>query len=189
MTHQEDASLIHYKYSLKPIENNIGLHYQRESQLKVSNDKWTLLVYKDVSRLKEIYDSNGKILQNILPIINEKTFAHFTFYDELKTHINLLTQISKNIDDKFEEIDVDVSTKPRKRRGLINAAGTVWKYITGNLDSSDGEYYNNCINKIEKDEHEIEIVNLLKKQIIVTKSVIKSFNDTFQKFQIRRKNI
>ncbi|XP_050518951.1 uncharacterized protein LOC126893054 [Diabrotica virgifera virgifera] len=70
----------------------------------------------------------------------------------------------------------------REKRGLINGIGSIWKSITGNLDSSDGEYFNECTNKITRDEYQIE--NLLKNQISVTTSVIKSFNATIQKLQI-----
>ncbi|XP_060531889.1 uncharacterized protein LOC132705358, partial [Cylas formicarius] len=48
--------------------------------------------------------------------------------------------------------------------------------------SADGEYFNECIDKVTKDEHEIE--KLLKNQISVTSSVIKSFNSTIQSFRI-----
>ena len=176
------------RYMLKPVENNVGLYYQREERLKVSNDKWTLLVYKDVAKLKETYENNNNILYNLNAMLKHaqtESITHVGLLNaqkEFSIHISLLTQMSNTIADKFEELELDVSTRPRKRRGLINAAGSVWKFITGNLDASDGEYYTNCINKIEKDEHELE--NLMKKQIMVTTSVIKSFNETIRKLQI-----
>lgn len=171
-----------YLYTLKPIENNVGVYYQRETKLKVSNDKWTLLVYKDVNTLRETFNNNNNILKSILSLVEQKTDKMKQFILDLHTHVSLLNQISNDIENKFEEIELDVSTNPRKKRGLINAAGSVWKFITGNLDASDGEYYSNCINKIEKDEHELE--NLMKKQIMVTTSVIKNFNETLRKFKI-----
>jgi len=151
-------------------------------KLKVSNDKWTLLVYKDVSKLIEMFHNNNNILRTLLSTVDQKTNKMKQFTLDLKTHINLLTQISLDLENKFEEVELDVSTNPRKKRGLVNAAGSIWKFITGNLDASDGEYFSNCIHKIEKDEHEVE--TLMKKQIMVTTSVIKSFNETLRKFKI-----
>lgn len=174
-----------YMFTLKPIENNVGLYYQRETKLKVSNDKWTLLVYKDVQQLKETFDNNVNILQSIMALLNHKSLTMKYVQVDLRSHLSLLVQISDEIETKFQEIELDVSGNPRKRRGLINAVGSIWKFITGNLDASDGEYYSNCINKIEKDEHEFE--NLMKKQIMVTTSVIKSFNETLRKLKIDEK--
>lgn len=172
-----------YRYSLKPIENNVGLYFQRETKLKVSNDKWTLLVYKDTQRLKDVYENNNNILHSLATMLNINQHFHMqSIHVDIKTHISLLGQISRDIKNKFEELELDVSTKPRRKRGLINGAGSIWKFITGNLDASDGEYYNNCINKIEKDEHQLEA--LMKKQIMVTTSVIKNFNETIRKLQI-----
>uniref|UniRef100_A0A6P7GY14 Uncharacterized protein LOC114348240 n=1 Tax=Diabrotica virgifera virgifera TaxID=50390 RepID=A0A6P7GY14_DIAVI len=84
---------------------------------------------------------------------------------------------------KYKEISSDtVPYNKRLKRGLVNGIGTIWKSITGNLDASDGEYFNKCINKINSDETQIE--NLLKNQISVTTSIIKTFNTSIQKLQI-----
>lgn len=102
-----------------------------------------------------------------------------SFRSEVRTHISLLTQISQSLELKVEEIFADTK---RYKRGILNGIGTFWKAITGNLDASDGEYYTNCINKLTNDEHQLE--NLIKNQISVTTSVIKSFNSTIQKLKI-----
>ncbi|VEN49052.1 unnamed protein product, partial [Callosobruchus maculatus] len=104
------------------------------------------------------------------------------FRAQVHTHVSLLTQISLSLNEKFQTIFADAQPVSRMKRGLINGIGTFWKAITGNLDSDDGEYYNNCINKLTQDEHQME--NLLKNQIFVTTSVIKSFNTTIQKLMI-----
>lgn len=105
------------------------------------------------------------------------------FKTEVQTHTSLLKQISNTVNLKYKEILA--STKQytfRNKRGLINGAGTIWKTITGNLDASDGEYFNECIEKVKRDERELE--TLMKNQILVTTSVIKSFNATIQKLQL-----
>lgn len=105
------------------------------------------------------------------------------FQKEIQTHISLIRQISDSVSLKYKEIFADTMKYHfRKRRGILNGLGTIWKSITGNLDASDGEYFNECINKVSRDEREIE--NLLKNQISVTTSVIKNFNATIQSLQI-----
>lgn len=106
-----------------------------------------------------------------------------SFKAEIVTHVSLLKQISDSVSLKFKEIFAGTSKyNNRQKRGVFNGIGTVWKSITGNLDASDGEYFNNCINKVTKDEREIE--SLLKNQISVTTSVIKNFNNTIHKLKI-----
>lgn len=145
----------------------------------MTNDKWTLLVHKNISSLKIAFDNNNKILETIITTLNPAYENMVTFLSKVKTHINLLQQISKSIKSKFDEVYLDTK---RYKRGILNGIGTIFKSITGNLDAEDGEYYSNCINKLNSDEHQIE--NLIKNQISVTTSVIKNFNSTIQKLQI-----
>lgn len=101
------------------------------------------------------------------------------FLGDVKTHLSLLTQISKSIQTKFDEIYLDTK---RYKRGILNGIGSIFKSITGNLDAEDGQYYSDCINKLNNDEHQLE--NLMKNQISVTTSVIKNLNATIQKLQV-----
>lgn len=50
--------------------------------------------------------------------------------------------------------------------GLINGVGSFWKAITGNLDASIEEYFNECISKISRDGTELE--NLMENHITIT---------------------
>jgi len=105
------------------------------------------------------------------------------FKSQIKTHVSLLKQISNYVNTKYNELMLDTKDiKLRYKRGLFNGIGTIWKTITGNLDASDGQYFNECIDKINRNEGNIE--KLMKKQISVTTSVIKSFNSTLQKLKI-----
>lgn len=122
-------------------------------------------------------------MEHLLDAFDDQNPLFLAFKSEIQTHVSLLKQISSSVNLKFSEIMADTKNyNPRKKRGILNGIGTIWKSITGNLDASDGEYFNECINKITHDEYQIE--NLLKNQISVTTSVIKSFNETIQKLQI-----
>lgn len=52
---------------------------------------------------------------------------------------------------KYSEIFADIKSYSSNRRkcGLTNGIGTIWKTVSGNLDASEGQYFNDCINKIE----------------------------------------
>lgn len=116
-------------------------------------------------------------------MFNDPSPRKIAFKTQIQTHINLLSQLNDSVKNKLKEITADTKKYEfRSKRGLINGIGSIFKSITGNLDSSDGEYYNECIDKINRDEREIE--SLLKNQISVTTSVIKNFNSTIQNLQI-----
>lgn len=125
-------------------------------------------------------------MEHLVNYLEENTPRMIAFKSEIQTHINLLSQISKSINLKYTELTSDTKRYNfREKRGIFNGIGTVWKSITGNLDATDGEYFNECINKVIHDEYQIE--NLLKNQISVTTSVIKNFNSTIQKLQVDEK--
>lgn len=162
-----------------PLNNTIGIHYQKEGSIKIANEKWKLIVYKDLELLEKAFDHNQQILSQIESLFSSSAQLS-TFAIPIRPQINLLNTIIKRINFKLNEIKLE--TPQREKRGLINGLGSIWKSITGNLDSSDGEFYNNCIDKLERDDREIQ--NLLKDQIQVTTSTIRNFNYTIRKLQI-----
>lgn len=172
------------QYTLTPINNTVGLFFYEEGTLKISNDKWTLLVYKDINPFKNAIINNDNTLEQIQKTIEENNPRTIAFKAQVQTHISLLKQISDTVNLKYSEILADTKNyhTNRRKRGLINGLGSIWKSISGNLDASDGEYFNDCIDKITQDQQQIE--TLLQKQISVTTSVIKNFNNTIQKLQI-----
>ncbi|VEN35794.1 unnamed protein product, partial [Callosobruchus maculatus] len=173
---------VQVQHLIQPVNNTIGVYYHEQATVKISNEKWTLLVYKDLSLIENALNHNGMLLERLSDLLYQPTLRMTAFRAQVHTHVSLLTQISLSLNEKFQTIFADAQPVSRMKRGLINGIGTFWKAITGNLDSDDGEYYNNCINKLTQDEHQME--NLLKNQIFVTTSVIKSFNTTIQKLMI-----
>lgn len=66
-----------------------------------------------------------------------------------------------------------------RKRGFLNGIRAIWKSLTGNLDASESSYFNECLNKITQNEHELD--NWMRNEISVTSSVNKCFNATIQK--------
>jgi hypothetical protein len=167
---------------IRPLENTIGLYYEKEQTIRVSNDNWKIMVYKDITLLQSVFKDNKNILENLQRFVSQESdsIRFVSFIIPLKPHVQFLDHIIKRLDNKFSEILLE--TPGRSKRGVLNGLGSIWKTLTGNLDSSDGEYYDQCINKLEKDDREIQ--NLIKEQIQVTTSTIKNFNYTIQKLQI-----
>lgn len=169
---------------ITPINNTLGIFFHEKGSIKISNSKWTLLVYKELSPIKDAISNNDRILNQIYDnFIYDETPRMKAFQKDILTHVSLIKQISESVNLKYREIFADtMKYYYRKRRGILNGLGTIWKSITGNLDASDGDYFNECINRVSRDEREIE--TLMKNQISVTTSVIKNFNATIQNLQI-----
>lgn len=98
----------------------------------------------------------------------------------MRSHFNTLDRISKRIQNQLRNIQLEFPT--RFKRGILNGVGSIWKAITGNLDASDGEYFNQCIDKLEKDDAAIQA--LLRSQINIVSTTIKNFNNTVRNLQI-----
>lgn len=168
---------------IKDLNNTIGLFYQKEKELKITSDVWKLVVYKDIDQLERTYEHNVQILNTLTTVLlkdeHDENIRFRTFSLTLKPHLDILKAISNKIENMLAEIKFETI---RVKRGIANGIGTVWKFITGNLDASDGEYFNKCIDKLEKDDSEIQ--NLIRNQIKVTTSTIRNFNETIRKLQI-----
>lgn len=73
----------------------------------------------------------------------------------------------------------EIIPKPHRiKRGLIDGLGSIFKSITGNLDASDGERYNNIINQIENNQE--KIASNIATQNSVSIDIINQFNKTVQ---------
>lgn len=75
----------------------------------------------------------------------KKIYKNASFFTEIKPYINKLNEMIFSLEKNFSVIYNDINSyvnNTRKCRGAFNFLGLIWKAITGNLDSSDEEYYN-----------------------------------------------
>lgn len=103
-----------------------------------------------------------------------------SFLVPFRAQLSLLSTINSEIKEKLSEITLTETN--RAKRGAFNFLGSIWKTITGNLDASDGDFYYECINKLEKDDKDLQL--LMKNQIQIISSTIKTFNGTLRNLRI-----
>ncbi|XP_074028409.1 uncharacterized protein [Leptinotarsa decemlineata] len=127
-------------YKIETINNTVGVYYHEKGNIILTNDKWTLLVNKNISQVKEAFDVNVKILDSLISMTSIYGQSMSTFRSEVKTHTGLISQLAQALRDKFRGISMDAKHPRRNKRGLINGIGSIFKSITGNLDASDGEF-------------------------------------------------
>ena len=96
----------------------------------------------------------------------------------------MLQPLSIRYEDIKRNLDAlsHLMSKHNKRSAWFSAVGTVFKHIFGTLDEDDAEKYDNAINSFQNKQ--IKIASLMKENILITKSVLQSFNDTLRKIEV-----
>lgn len=166
-----------------PLNNTVGIYYERGNDVRISNNHWNLIVYKDLKLIKTAFENAERSLR----MLEKHVFKpDLKFHDNLqhfiiplKPHYTMLKSISNKINEKINNIGI---TTMRRKRYLLNAAGSLIKWITGNLDENDGKYFNEAIDRLEKDDTQTQ--SLMRSQISITTKIIKSFNHTIRKLMI-----
>lgn len=107
--------------------------------------------------------------KNLSDIINKNQgYSH-----DNSNYIKILKFTKEKVESKLREI---IPHPHRTRRGLINGLGSIFKAITGNLDASDGERYENLIKDIQNNQNKLS-TNILKENSI-SLQIIDKFNQT-----------
>nr|XP_023019463.1 uncharacterized protein LOC111508257 [Leptinotarsa decemlineata] len=103
-------------------------------------------------------------------IAKNKDYLHDT-----SNYLKILTFNKEKVESKLKEI---IPHSQRTKRGLYNGIGSIFRSMTENLDSADGERYENLIR--EHQDNQSKLSNSIKKQNSLTIDLINTFNDTVQ---------
>nr|XP_024219554.1 uncharacterized protein LOC112211675 [Halyomorpha halys] len=98
---------------------------------------------------------------------NLNSFKTSTFFDTVHRQLQFVKS-------KIESLLNKPSTN-RKKRGLINGIGTAIKWVTGNMDASDKEHYDQIITKLERNSYHIE--HNIEQEILYNKKLIETFRN------------
>lgn len=88
----------------------------------------------------------------------------------METYINILEFNCNRLEDKLKTI----FNVKRNKRGIIDGLGSIIKTITGNLDASDGQRYEQLFTKINKNQEILQQQNF--ETIKLNKEMISKFN-------------
>lgn len=83
------------QFIVQLINNTIMIFFHNESFLRISQDKWTLLVYRDLDPEKQTLGRNSKVLSHIADTFEQLTSRMARFQAKITTHYSLLTQSSQ----------------------------------------------------------------------------------------------
>lgn len=103
---------------------------------------------------------------------------------KIEEYCKLIDYSISLIKEKILHINVN---RGRNKRGLVNGLGSVIKFITGNLDASDGERYETLFSRIKNNE--ISVQNQLDSQFSIISELILEFNSTIQNIHFNNDQI
>lgn len=163
-----------------------GLFFKEEGTLFPTHESWKLIVYRDLRPLFIAKESLNRLAAKFHSV--SIRYYNFTNIQSIKSFLKI--NLDK-IDERLSELNMYLGQNTRQKREIIDGLSSVLKWLIGTPDARDAKHYESCIDKLEK--RELDMTNLMKKQIQITSSTIKNFNDTIFKIsydeQIINENI
>lgn len=152
----------------------------------MSEDTWKLVIYRDLKPLFIAQES----LKRLSFKFDQISSKYPSFPNVLTTKSYLKINLDK-IDSRLSELNMYLGKNSRQKRELLDGLSSLLKYLIGTPDAKDAKHYDECIDLLEK--RELDLSNLMQKQIQITSSTIKNFNETIFKIsydeQIINENI
>jgi hypothetical protein len=177
-------------YEIKPIFGKAGIFFEDLGEVKIYQSYMKVIAYQNISFYNIKYDFIERM------VIKAQTLCHVTnkvktnnlnykinmpYCDQVTNFLNIQLPIMKNKHTSLIQLIghyTEEENTTRRKRGFINAGGTLLNWLFGVADSDDVDYYNDAINRVANDDKEIQY--LMKEQIQVIKSTIKNFNASVQ---------
>lgn len=145
---------------------------------KLEKTTHTFVHYYNLEPLFQQYDNLNEQYNNLQIIISNN--SHYV--NESRNYVKIIDFTRNSINNKIMNIGFhSTALTKRNKRGLINGLGSVFKFISGNLDAEDGKRYNKILTDLEQNQHKLE--NQLKLSYSVNNQVIENFNSTLKDIQ------
>ena len=130
-----------------------GLFPLKLGEASIINNKWKLIAQYDLAPIINITQ------QRYIGNTNETSLSILLQEKEMQIEAYLRQLLTKN---------------SRRKRGLLNVAGSLIKAITGNLDQEDAIKYDHILEQLEKSQENLETI--VHKQVTLSKATINEFS-------------
>lgn len=99
---------------------------------------------------------------------------------ERKIQLATLRYEKEHLKSLIQQIHPDICSEKtnRTKRGLFNAVGSVFKFVSGNLDASDGEKFDRAIEELKTNQE--NLISQYNKQFSINHKLIERYNELFQ---------
>lgn len=156
------------------LTSHAGIFYDKEGQISISDGSWKLIVYKDIKPLFISFESLTRLSNNF-----QATSAQYQFLPNVQSTKSYLNVNLNKIESKLAELNMYLGKNFRVKRELLDDFGSVLKWLIGTPDAKDAKRYDECIDKLERNE--LDLSNLMQKQLQITSSTVRNFNETIFK--------
>lgn len=155
------------------IKKSSGLFFNNLGKVQLSNNKFTLLTYTNLSLIKDQVTLANNQFDRSLGLCT-KISTQFLASD-CNNQLYILGRKLKSI-----KIDYDITSHQlyniRKKRGLLNIGGELLHWLFGTPDADDALFYTESIKSLINNEKNTHL--LMQKQIGIISSTIKNFNES-----------
>lgn len=179
-------------YHLNPINSKTGIFFHHIGQAKISHDYFTLLSYTNIS----IYETKLKLIHNIyqksMPLCNGKNLSSSQNQFLCRERIELFQNLLNTLNEKFDSLshltghEIQLDDR-RSKRGLFDGVSYAFKWLFGTPDAEDAKYYNEAIESMAQQNHDMQI--LVRQQIHIISDAISDYNKSAQALYLNEQKL
>lgn len=151
--------------------------------MKINNGNLKILIPLDISHFDPHIRNIKNALETTRYLCNQTQIIEVD--SECHNRLQPLTVRHQDISNEFESISHLFDN--RVKRAWIGGIGSILKQIFGTLDENDALRYNDAIESIQSKQK--QLTSLMKENILVTTSIISSYNDTLSKIKDNEANL
>lgn len=163
--------------------NSPGIYFDPLGSLSLIDSHLSIVIPYDVSFINPHILNLRRILDKSKQVCDDgKVFDHLectNLFEPLNTRYNDIAHDNEAI--------FHLTSRQSKRSALLGFVGTISKKIFGTMDEDDAIRYDNAIKDVETDQRKLAL--LMKENILITTSSLKSFNETISIIEQNEKHL
>lgn len=169
---------ISFAFSQIPLDKYPGFYPHHLGIAYITNSKASYVYYINKQPLKNQIIQVMKVLPMAYSALNHlnDTFSNDTLGNRIHD-IEVQIPHLKTMYDNLEN-EKDFTPKNRFKRGIINAGGSLSKWLFGTLDNEDGERIFNSLTMLENNQKTMQ--NSINKNVALYNEFINKFNQTIE---------
>lgn len=159
-----------------------GLFYKSLGLTKISNSKYSILIFFDVS----ILENQEQIISNYY----SKSLGLCATTSRSNFHTNYCSEQLRILQSKITRLTDNLEIlnhHSRHRRGILNGVSYPIKWLFGIPDSDDAQFYSSSIDELISDQRQTH--TLMQQQVHVITDTIRNFNNSVQALSMTEQSL
>lgn len=173
---QDEQDFVHQ------ITASSGLYFDYLGKLKINNGQLDVLVPLDISHFRPHIENIHHAILNVEAMCDQIRAIN---KNECQSMLTPMVTRQRDLYKEFNSISHLLDT--RSRRAWVAGVGSVMKHIFGTLSEDDGIRYDEAITALQNNVK--KSASLIRENILVTNSVISSFNKTVYNIKANEDNL